>query len=95
MERHSFFVEEDPLGGDDPYSASKACSEIITASYWRSFFRGSGIGLATGEAGNVIGGGDWAQDRLIPDFLQALDSKSPCASGHRMPFGHGSMYWNR
>ncbi|MEK9571508.1 MAG: CDP-glucose 4,6-dehydratase [Paracoccaceae bacterium] len=75
--RNSFFVEEDPLGGDDPYSASKACSEIVTASYWHSFFRGSGIGLATGRAGNVIGGGDWAQDRLIPDFLRALDSQQP------------------
>ena len=77
MERHSFFVEEDPLGGDDPYSASKACSEIITASYWRSFFRECGIGLATGRAGNVIGGGDWAEDRLIPDFLRTLDSRKP------------------
>ena len=75
--RNSFFVEEDPLGGDDPYSASKACSEIVTASYWHSFYKGSGIGLATGRAGNVIGGGDWAQDRLIPDFLRALDSQQP------------------
>jgi CDP-glucose 4,6-dehydratase len=77
LEGNSFFVEEDPLGGDDPYSASKACSEIVTASYWHSFFKGSGIGLATGRAGNVIGGGDWAQDRLIPDFLRALDSQQP------------------
>jgi CDP-glucose 4,6-dehydratase len=74
---HSFFVEEDPLGGDDPYSASKACSEIVTASYWSSFFKGAGIGLATGRAGNVIGGGDWAQDRLIPDFLRAVDLIQP------------------
>ncbi|GEO83499.1 MULTISPECIES: CDP-glucose 4,6-dehydratase [Alphaproteobacteria] len=65
------FVESDPLGGHDPYSASKAAAEIVTASYRSSFFVARGIGLATARAGNVIGGGDWAEDRLIPDAVKA------------------------
>lgn len=65
------FVETDPLGGHDPYSASKAAAEIVTASYRSSFFSARGIGLATARAGNVIGGGDWAEDRLIPDAVRA------------------------
>ncbi|MBI5700631.1 CDP-glucose 4,6-dehydratase [Candidatus Saganbacteria bacterium] len=65
------FRENDPLGGYDPYSSSKACSEIVTASYRDSF----GLNIATARAGNVIGGGDWASDRLVPDFIRAI-SKS-------------------
>jgi CDP-glucose 4,6-dehydratase len=68
------FVEEDPLGGHDPYSASKAAADVVTASYRRSFFLPRGVGLATARAGNVIGGGDWAADRLIPDAVRALTS---------------------
>lgn len=65
------FTEEDPLGGHDPYSASKAASEILAASYRLSFFAPEGrVALATARAGNVIGGGDWAQDRLIPDLIR-------------------------
>lgn len=68
------FVEADPLGGHDPYSASKAAADIVTASYRRSYFLPRGVGLATARAGNVIGGGDWAADRLIPDAVRALTS---------------------
>ena len=60
------FKEEDPLGGHDPYSASKACAEIVTASYRRSFFEAGNSRIASARAGNVIGGGDWAEDRLLP-----------------------------
>lgn len=71
--------EGDPLGGSDPYSASKACAEIISASYRRSFLskddgRGFTVGLATARAGNVVGGGDWAEDRLIPDLVRCAVS---------------------
>lgn len=72
-ERARPFVEEEPLGGHDPYSSSKACSEIVTAAYRRSFLAPRGIRAATARAGNVIGGGDWAVDRLVPDFLRAID----------------------
>lgn len=66
------FVESDPLGGHDPYSASKAATEIVVASYARSFFREAGIPVATARAGNVIGGGDYAADRIIPDIIRAI-----------------------
>ena len=68
------YGEEDPLGGADPYSSSKACSELVTAAFRRSYFSGgsSGAALATARAGNVIGGGDWAPDRLVPDVMAAL-----------------------
>lgn len=65
------YRETDNLGGHDPYSASKACSEIISKSYYKSFFADSGVGLSSARAGNVIGGGDQAEDRLIPDFYRA------------------------
>jgi CDP-glucose 4,6-dehydratase len=65
--------ETDRLGGHDPYSASKACAEIVASAYRSSFLSDAGIQLASVRAGNVIGGGDWATDRLIPDFLRALD----------------------
>lgn len=71
------YRENEPMGGYDPYSNSKACSELITASYRSSFFNSKdyqihGVGLASARAGNVIGGGDWAGDRLIPDSIKAL-----------------------
>jgi CDP-glucose 4,6-dehydratase len=68
------FREDDPLGGDDPYSASKAAAEIVTASYRSSFFAPRGVALATARAGNVIGGGDWSADRLVPDIWRALQA---------------------
>jgi CDP-glucose 4,6-dehydratase len=71
------FVESDRLGGDDPYSASKAAAEILTRSYARSFLGPAGVKVATARAGNVIGGGDWAPDRLIPDVWRAVESGLP------------------
>jgi CDP-glucose 4,6-dehydratase len=68
------YREDDRLGGDDPYSASKACAELITASYQKSFCHGVEAAIATARAGNVIGGGDWSEDRLVPDMIRALGS---------------------
>jgi CDP-glucose 4,6-dehydratase len=65
------YREDDPLGGHDPYSASKAASELVIASYRDSFLRTDGLALASARAGNVIGGGDWADDRLLPDAVRA------------------------
>jgi CDP-glucose 4,6-dehydratase len=75
------YRETDRLGGHDPYSASKACAEMVTASYRNSFFpvakHGThGVGLATARAGNVIGGGDFAKDRIIPDCLRAIEGNA-------------------
>jgi CDP-glucose 4,6-dehydratase len=67
------YREDEPMGGRDPYSSSKGCAELVSSAYGRSFFEKDGIGLATGRAGNVIGGGDWARDRLIPDLLNNLE----------------------
>jgi CDP-glucose 4,6-dehydratase len=69
------YREDEPMGGHDPYSSSKGCAELVTASYRNSFYESAGIGLATARAGNVIGGGDWSDDRLIPDFLRAIDAQ--------------------
>lgn len=66
------YKESDRLGGKDPYSASKAATEIVTKSFYYSFFKDTHCGLATARAGNVIGGGDFASDRLIPDIIRAL-----------------------
>ena len=85
------FVEGDPLGGADPYSASKACAEIASAAYRSSFFQQAGIGLATVRAGNVVGGGDWAEDRIIPDAVRALGRGAPVPvrnPGHVRPWQH-------
>ncbi|NJS35664.1 MAG: CDP-glucose 4,6-dehydratase [Brachymonas sp.] len=68
------FAEQDPLGGHDPYSASKAAAEFVIESYRRSFFSNLDIGLVSARAGNVIGGGDWSQDRLIPDAIRAWNA---------------------
>lgn len=68
------YRENEAMGGFDPYSSSKGCAELVTAAYRRSFLEPAGIALASARAGNVLGGGDWAADRLIPDFLRALDA---------------------
>jgi len=68
------YREDDALGGHDPYSASKAAAELVAASYRSAFLHSQGIALATARAGNVIGGGDWSQDRLIPDAIRAWSS---------------------
>ena len=85
------YQEDEPLGGHDPYSSSKACAEIVTAAYRRSFLAEAGIAVATARAGNVVGGGDWAADRLVPDFLRALDSGGSLAiryPGATRPWQH-------
>ncbi len=70
------FVEADRLGGHDPYSSSKACAELLTSSFRESYFSG-GAPIATARAGNVIGGGDWSADRLVPDCVRALQAGEP------------------
>jgi len=71
------YREDDRLGGHDPYSASKACAELIVSAYQRSFRGQTRLAIATARAGNVIGGGDWAEDRLIPDAIRALSRGEP------------------
>ena len=83
------YREDEPIGGFDPYSNSKGCAELVTSAYRRSFLQDKGIALASARAGNVIGGGDWAQDRLIPDILSAFERGE---SAHiRSP--HGVRPW--
>ncbi|MBK5241001.1 CDP-glucose 4,6-dehydratase [Clostridium sp.] len=69
------YRETDPMGGYDPYSSSKGCAELIVSSYRNSFYDERGIGLSSVRAGNVIGGGDWAEDRLIPDFVRSVSEE--------------------
>jgi CDP-glucose 4,6-dehydratase len=71
------YREDEPMGGVEPYSNSKGCAELVTSAYRRSFYQAKGIGLASARAGNVIGGGDWAQDRLIPDILKSFQDGKP------------------
>lgn len=76
------YRENEPMGGFDPYSSSKGCTELVSAAYRNSFFNPEKysehrVALATARAGNVIGGGDWAQDRLIPDILAAFEKSQP------------------
>ena len=83
LETGQAYQESDHLGGHDPYSASKAAAEIVTQSYRKSFFDERGVNMASARAGNVIGGGDWSEDRLIPDAVkawgagEALEIRSP------------------
>lgn len=71
------YREDEPMGGHDPYSNSKGCAELVSSAYRKSFLNGAGISLATARAGNVVGGGDWAADRLVPDILRALEKRQP------------------
>jgi CDP-glucose 4,6-dehydratase len=71
------FVESDPLGGHDPYSSSKAACEEVVSCYHQSYFSELGIAIATVRAGNVVGGGDWSEDRLLPDIWRAMQSGEP------------------
>ena len=74
------YRESDPLGGYDPYSSSKACAEIVTAAFRQSYFPAErGVAIATARAGNVIGGGDWSDDRLIPDLVRGFQAGVPVA----------------
>ncbi|WP_310736963.1 CDP-glucose 4,6-dehydratase [Inhella inkyongensis] len=76
------YRESDALGGHDPYSASKAACELVVESFRKSFFTDQGLRLASARAGNVIGGGDWAAERLVPDILKALDAGRPVPLRH-------------
>lgn len=71
------YREEDPLDGYDPYSNSKSCSDLVTHSYRNSFFESSGVAVSTARAGNVIGGGDFAKDRIVPDCVRAVMAGRP------------------
>lgn len=80
------FVEGDPLGGSDPYSSSKACAELVAAAYSRSFFDAPDAPrVATARAGNVIGGGDWGEDRLLPDAVRVATGLAPAPLRLRNP----------
>jgi CDP-glucose 4,6-dehydratase len=71
------YREDEPMGGYDPYSSSKSCAELVTAAWRRSFFAGeSAVALASARAGNVIGG-DWAEDRIVPDCVRAFSAGKP------------------
>ena len=77
------YIETDPMGGDDPYSNSKGCAELVTTAWRQSYFPSAGIGehgvaLASARAGNAIGGGDWTPDQLIPDLMRAFAASHPC-----------------
>jgi CDP-glucose 4,6-dehydratase len=71
------YRENEPMGGHDPYSNSKGCSELVTSAYRSSFLQSNGVAVASARAGNVIGGGDWAADRLVPDILRAFEQGRP------------------
>ncbi len=81
------YRENDPMGGSDPYSSSKGCAELITAAFRHSFFNGASgsrhnAAIATARAGNVLGGGDWSEDRLVPDLLRAIAARRPLEVRH-------------
>jgi CDP-glucose 4,6-dehydratase len=85
------YRENEPMGGHDPYSNSKGCAELVTSAYRASFFTDDGPALASARAGNVIGGGDWAEDRLVPDVLRAFAAAEPVSirnSASTRPWQH-------
>ena len=71
------YREDEPMGGKDPYSSSKACQELVAQAYRESYLSEEGVAVATARAGNVIGGGDWAEDRLVPDLMRAAIAGEP------------------
>lgn len=71
------YRENEPMGGHDPYSSSKGCAELVTSAYRKSFLADAQVAVASVRAGNVVGGGDWAADRLIPDILRAFERREP------------------
>ncbi|MGY8679167.1 CDP-glucose 4,6-dehydratase [Bradyrhizobium sp. UFLA05-153] len=71
------YREDEPMGGRDPYSNSKGCAELVVSAYRSSYFAPAGIGLASARAGNVVGGGDWSEDRLIPDLFRGFIDGKP------------------
>jgi CDP-glucose 4,6-dehydratase len=85
------FSENDALGGRDPYSASKGCQEIVTRSFGQSYFRAANIPVVTARAGNVVGGGDWSEDRLMTDIIRAVSNNQPVelrSPGTTRPWQH-------
>jgi CDP-glucose 4,6-dehydratase len=76
------YRENEPMGGFDPYSSSKGCAELVTAAYRQSFFSQGRTAVATARAGNVIGGGDWSKDRLVPDIVRAVLNDEPVIVRH-------------
>lgn len=76
------YRENDPMGGFDPYSSSKGCAELVSAAYRKAFLHETGVALATARAGNVIGGGDWGEDRLLPDIFRAIAAKEAVRIRH-------------
>ena len=76
------YRENEPMGGHDPYSNSKGCAELVTEAYRRSFLQAGGVAVASARAGNVIGGGDWAKDRLVPDAFAAFSAGRPLVIRH-------------
>src|SRR4029079_5410519 len=85
------YRENDELGGRDPYSSSKACAELVSSAYRDSFLASRGVGVATARAGNVIGGGDWADNRIVPDFVRATLAGQPLVvrnAGSTRPWQH-------
>jgi CDP-glucose 4,6-dehydratase len=82
QERTLGYSENEPMGGYDPYSSSKGCAELVTSAYRQSYFSVEKfdqycVSIASARAGNVIGGGDWSEDRLIPDAIKAFEAKEP------------------
>ncbi len=77
QEREAGYTENEPMGGYDPYSSSKGCAELVTSAYYRSYYQHTYKGLASARAGNVIGGGDWSEDRLLPDIFRAIEGRKP------------------
>lgn len=71
------YREDEPMGGRDPYSNSKGCAELVVSAYRSSYFAPAGMGLASARGGNVIGGGDWSEDRLIPDLIRGFIDRKP------------------
>lgn len=93
------YRENEPMGGYDPYSNSKGCAELVASAFRNSFFNPAnyeqhGVGLASVRAGNVIGGGDWAKDRLIPDILRSFENNQQVIIRNPYSIRPGSMYWS-
>jgi CDP-glucose 4,6-dehydratase len=83
------YRENESMGGHDPYSNSKACAELVTSAYRNSFLKSNDIAVASARAGNVIGGGDWATDRLVPDILRAFEKNQPVT----IRYPHATRPW--
>ena len=95
LEKSTGYKEESRLGGKDMYSGSKAAAEILINSYFHSFDKKNKLLFCTARAGNVIGGGDWSTNRLVPDIMKARQRKKMSLSKIRIQLDHGNMYLSR